>query len=197
MKIELCEDSFAEGNEKAWEQAQKVAVDCEDSIIKTVKACPYLSEDEHEHWMKDTLNCHLNTIVALLASMFPCLKSIWLTHNWDNDQLLLLAQKIDRANRLDPGSSHALSKLAHVGGGGGTSDLFTDMEPFEPLSALPCMRSYKGRYNYHETPWAPPEKKSTITCLELNECMIHVAALRSALSGIGKLQIFTYEYYWA
>lgn len=162
-----------------------------------MKACPYLGEGEHEHWIKDTLSWHINTIVALLASMYPCLKRFWLTDNCDNDHLLFLAQKIDQANRLDSGSPHALSKLPYVEGGGGTSDFFTTMEPFEPLSALPCMRSYKGRYNYHETPWAPPEKKSTITCLELNECMIHVAALRSALSGIGKLQIFTYEYYWA
>ena len=195
IELELCDDAFIEVNKETWDQVQKVAMECKDGIIKTVKACPYLDDDEREHWVNAALSCDRNTIVALLACISPCLENIKLTDNWENEKLHCLVRKVDQAKLLDFGSPHAFSKLNHIEEGGSTPEAFTTMESFEPFSRLPAMRRYTGRYLHHDTPWTPPEEKSTITSLELYDCMIHIAALRSALSGIANLQVFTYEFW--
>ena len=184
-----------------WDDCHEVAMECKDGIVKRVQACPYLDDGERERWINGVLCSEQNTTVTLLASMFPCLEYICFTDNYANeelnDELHVLVRNIDQARRLNPGGSHALSKLECVQEQGQALADPQCMPSFEPLSRLPSMRRYVGIYLYHEDGWTPPEKKSTITSLELLDCMIHIAALRSALSGIENLRDFTYESYWA
>ncbi|CAF9943785.1 MAG: hypothetical protein ALECFALPRED_001284 [Alectoria fallacina] len=188
-------------DKETWDDCHDLAVECKDGIIKTVHSCPYLDDGERERWINGVLSSDQNTTVTLLASMLPCLEYICFTDNYANeelnDELHVLVRNIDQARRLDPGGLHALSKLECVQERGQAADDLQYMPSFEPLSRLPSMRRYIGRYLYHEDGWTPPEKKSTITSLELIDCMIHIAALRSALSGIENLRDFTYESYWA
>ena len=195
IELQLCDDRFIKVGKETWDQVQKVAMECKNGIMKTVKACPYLDDDEHECWINAILSCHRNSTGALLACICPCLENIKLTDNWKNENLHRLVRKVDQAKHLDFGCRHAFSKLNHVEEGGSTSEVLTYMESFEPFSRLPAMRRYTGKYLYHDTPWKPPKEKSTITSLELYECIIHIGALRSAFSGIANLQVFTYEYW--
>ena len=195
IELEFCDDTFISVDNETWGQVQKAAMECKDGIIKMVKTFPYLDDDEREYWINATLSCHRNTIVALLACSLPCLENVTLTDDWKNAELHRLVRKVDQAKNLDFGSPHAFSKLNHVEDGDSTSEVLTDMASFEPFSRLPAMRRYTGRYLHHVTPWTPPKEKSTITSLELYNCMIHSAALRSAFSGIANLQVFTYEFW--
>lgn len=197
MFLELCDDYFAYRNEETWVEARRIAVDCKDGIIKMVQACPYLEQEECENWINATLSCHQDTAMALLACMFPCLETIRLTSIYSNNELHYLARKIAQANFLDPGGSHALSKLNLVEEEGSEVDKFQKMPAFEPLSGLPSMRRYTGRYLYHENEWITPKEKSTITSVELYQCMIYIAALRSVFGGIANLRDFKYEHHWA
>ncbi|KAF6231450.1 hypothetical protein HO173_010411 [Letharia columbiana] len=197
MFVELCDDHYAYRNEETWDEARRIAVDCKDGIIKMVQACPYLDQEERKNWINATLSCHQDTAVALLACMFPCLETIRLTGIHSNNELHSLARKIAQANRLDPGGSHALSKLNLVEEEGCEAEIFQKMPAFEPLSGLPSMRRYTGRYLYHENEWTTPKEKSTITSVELYQCMIYIAALRSVFGGIANLRDFTYEHHWA
>lgn len=197
MFVELCDDHYAYRNEETWDEARRIAVDCKDGIIKMVQACPYLDQEERKNWINATLSCHQDTAVALLACMFPCLETIRLTGIHSNNELHSLARKIAQANRLDPGGSHALSKLNLIEEEGCEAEIFQKMPAFEPLSGLPSMRRYTGRYLYHENEWTTPKEKSTITSVELYQCMIYIAALRSVFGGIANLRDFTYEHHWA
>lgn len=199
MFIELVEDDFDDHymEKEFCDIARKISMECEDGIIKTVQACPYLDDGDREKWVKNSLSSQKNTIAALLTCMFPCLESICIIAFEPIRELHVLARKIIQANQLEPGGYHAFSKLQCLQERSYTVDDFREMQLFEPLSGLPSMRRYIGRYLYHKDPWTPPEKKSTITSLKLYECMIHSAALRSAFSGIANLQNFIYEYYWA
>ena len=201
MCIGLGDFHYFHKDKESWEDCHELAVECRDGIIETVQACPYLDDGERERWIHGIMSSDQNTTVTLLASMFPCLEYICFTDNYANeelnDELHVLVRNIDQARRLDPRGSHAFSRLERVQERGQAADELQNMPSFEPLSRLPSMRRYIGRYLYHEDGWTPPEKKSNITSLELIDCMIHIAALRSALSGIENLRDFTYESFWA
>ena len=200
MHIRLCADEDIDGNDKnqkIWDEAQSIAVECRDGIIKMVKACPYLNAGEHEGWINATLSCRENTAVALLACMLPCLEGIRITNNYENTELHCLVAKIRQENNRSPGGSHALSKLKLIQEESCTPEVFVEMPSFQAFSGLPSMRRYVGQYLAQKHEWTPFCLKSTITSLEFNESMIHVGALRSVFSGIKNLRSFRYEYYWA
>ena len=197
MYIGLCADNEAGGNREQWDEARSIAVECKDGIIKMVEACPYLDDEERKRWINATLSCHENTVVALLACMFPCLKGIRITNNYDSYELNFLVRKISQANNLSPGGSHALSKLEWLREESSMRAIFVQMESLQPFSALPSMRRYVGQYLVRKFEWIPIWRNSTISSLELNKSMIHVGALRSVFSGIANLRNFRYEYHWA
>ena len=115
-----------------------------------------------------TLSCQQSTAIALLAYMLPCLEAICLTDGDENVDLYHLAQKIGRANRLDPGGSHHLSKLVHIREAGSHEFGFSTMRSFESFCSLPSMCRYEGRYLSSENISMMTERKSQITCIELD-----------------------------
>ena len=129
--------------------------------------------------------------------MFPCLEKNCIIDLKSNEGLHGLVRKIIQANQLEPSNFHAFSKLRCVQERGCTAEVFREIRFVKPLSGLHSMRRCIGRYLYHKDPWTPPEKKSRITSLELKDCMIYIAALRSAFRGIANLRDFIYEYYWS
>ena len=106
--------------------------------------------------------------------------------------------KLVQANHLDPGGSHALSKLGWVEEKASTSEVFPKMGPFGTISALPSKRRYECRYLEQGPKWTAYEQMSTISNLSSNKCMIHIVALRRVcfFSGIANLRRFAYEHYW-
>ncbi len=193
MFVKSCDydDRYKQEDE---DKVQKIAVECKDGIVKTVQACPYLDDIEQEEYIRETLSGHEAKAVALLACMFPCLESIRLEDNFEDNELDCLIRKVGQVHRLDPGGSHALSKLDYIWEGSHTAGRFPGMQLLQPLSGLPSMRHYTGRNLTEEYGWAPAEEKSMITSLKLLDCTIHTPALRSAFSGIANLRHFTYEY---
>lgn len=194
IDLELSDETTLEMSEEEVNEAQKVAADCESDIFKTVKACPCLDDGEHD-WINDILSCYWTPVLILLVCSLTCLENIWIRDSWTNEKLHRLVREFAQTKYLDPASPHAFSKVNHVEEGSTHSEYFTPMESFEPFSRLPTMRRYTGRYLYQQDSWTCPEEKSTITVLELYECIVHIGALRSALRSIANLEEFTYECY--
>lgn len=195
IDLELSDDGHRVQGEEDLNKVLEVAVDCQNDIMKTVRAFLHLDDDDFEPWADDNLSRYRNPTLALLVCSLTCLESIWIRDSWKNQNLHRLVRKFGRQNCLKPGSSHPFGKVNHVEEGSSSSEDFMPMESFEPFSRLPSMRRYTGRYLYHQRSWTPPKQKSTITSLELYECMVLIGALRSALSGIANLEKFIYECY--
>ena len=197
MHIEDCTDYVEYVSGEAWDEARNIVVEHKNGITNLVRDCPYIDVEKRERWVNRILRCHQNAAVALLACILPCLEGISITNSYQNTELRSLVRKIDQANRLSPGGSHALSKLEWVREESDTSDVFVNMESFKPFSALPSIRRYTGQYLAQTRSLTPSEQKSTITTLDLSQSMIHSEALRSVFSRIANLKILKYEYYWA
>ena len=197
IDLELSEHGALVSSEKEKNEALMIAADCEKDIIKAVGVFPRMDDDEGERWVEidHVISCFRVTVLALLVCSLTCLESIWIRDSWENGKLHHLVRRFSQTKYLDPGSPHPFSKVNHVEEGGSSAEDLMPMESFEPFSRLPSMRRYTGRFLYHIESWTPPKEKSTITSLELYECMVHIGALRSALSGIANLEEFTYECY--
>ena len=197
MHIEDCTDEVKYVDGEAWDEARNIAVVHKDGITKLVRDCVYIDVEKRKRWVRRILSCHQNAAVALLVCILPCLEGISITNSYQNKELHSLVRKIGQANRRSPGGSHALGKLEWVREESDTSDIFVNMESFNPFSALPSIRRYTGQYLVQTTNLTSSEQKSTITTLDLSQSMIHTEALRSVFSRIANLKILKYEYYWA
>ncbi len=196
MYIGICDGFYARFDKERWEEAEQIAVQCKEDIVKTVQACLYLNDEEREYWTEAALSCHQNTAVALLACLFPCLEQISISGNRSSEHLHFIVRKILEAKELKSGDSHALSKLEILQEGNNAIQEFQDMISFGPFSKLNSMRRYMGRYLYNEFEWTFIEKKSRIESLEFDKCMIKTKTLRNIFGSIANLKHFTYEYYW-
>ena len=60
MLIELVGDEFYDlyMDKKTSDIVRKIPTECEDGIIKTVQACPYLDVGDREQWVMDLLSSH-------------------------------------------------------------------------------------------------------------------------------------------
>ena len=197
MHIEACTDKYDYEYPNVWDEARNIAVECKNGVSKLVRHCPYLDVEEREHWIDQILSCMPNTAVALLACILPCLEGISFTDTYENEKIQHMVRKIKQANNIDPGGSHALGKLEWVREESESTDVFVHMDYFEPFSALPSIRRYRGQHLAQTTNFRRSKQKSTISTLELSKSMIHTATLRSVFSRIANLRIFKYEYYWA
>lgn len=195
MYIKHCDVYNEEREKESWVEADKIVVERKDAIVATVQACPYLDDEEREEWIEQILSLNKHDIVALLASMFPCLENISLINNWEKCSLHFLVEKVAQATRLNPRNSHALTKLQYFHEESIGTLILPEMHSFNPLSGLPSMRRFKSKRLQHGG-WLASREKSAITRLEFDECMIGIKALESAFSGIANLQDFTYECYW-
>ena len=206
MYIGACDYLYPHWDKERWEEAEQIAVQCKEGIVATVQACLYLNDEERGYWTKVALSGHQNTAVALLACVFPCLEQITISGNRFNEQLHFLVRRILEAEKLNPGGSHALSKLEMFQEGNNTAQAFQDIISFNPLSSLPIsfepysslrsMRRYMGRHLYNEFEWTSAEKQSRIESLDFNNCVINTKTLRNIFGSIANLKHFTYEHYW-
>ena len=179
--------------EEEEDKIQQIAVECKDGIVKSVQACPYLDDIEQKNYIKAILSGHEAKAAVLLACMFPCLECIRLSDNFEDHELVCMIQKIGQVNRLNPGGSHALSKLDCIWEGSQLPGRFPGTKLLQVLSGLPSIRRYIGRNLTEEYGWVPTEEKSMITSLKLFDCTLDIPAFRAAFSSIANLRDFTYE----
>lgn len=195
--------------EGALGEARTAALGAKGTMINPLRVCPCVDRAQCQNCTVDALWTRYEGIMTIVVSRLPCLESIYFANSHKTTMLEHQAIILSRANSPNHGGSHAPCNVKHVEEDGSDTRKLDYMERYtlfcglqymacyQWLCRLPSIRRYVGRHLFsHDSPWTPPEPKSSITSLEFDDCMIHTVTLRSAFSGIENLRDFTYECHW-